>query len=284
MIRRMRIIGLSMKFLPFIASLFPMRASRSLAAVVALVAFASPAAADLQLSPGRVVLDDQNRSAAVHLGSLKTKPSTFRIYFMGYLQQSNGATVEAKRPESEIAKSLIVYSPRSVELNPGESQTVRILYRRNPKVPPGEYRTYLTFAGEPDLPTNDTTSVQVAISSAIAIPVIVRVGDVSATATVANAKLERGKGGSQIATFDIKRSGNGSVYGDLTATMIDADGKTVEIGRRSGVAVFVENDHMPVELVLSPPPGVILAPGSVRIEYRTPEEQGGELLASAVVE
>ena len=107
----------------------------------------------------------------------------------------NGSLEEADeaKPGEQFADKLIRYSPRQITLEPGRTQTVRLLVRKPRDLAPGEYRSHLLFQSVPpaDFGTSveaegveeGTISVQMIPTFAISIPIIIRHGDVSAGVT-----------------------------------------------------------------------------------------------------
>ena len=60
-----------------------------------------------------------------------------------------------------------------------------------------------------------------------------------------------------------------------------ANGKPVEVGRFSGVAVYVPNPVRQAQIPLRPPAGVVLRNGALRLTYSEQASAGGKLLADA---
>ena len=125
-----------------------------LAAVACIVL---PAAAwaqslgDLGVSPTRVVLAGRTRSAEIVLLNRGTQPATYRISVVNMRMTETGRfeTIEQTESDQMFADKLIRYAPRQVTLDPGATQTVRVMVRKPRDLPPGEYRSHLYFRAVP---------------------------------------------------------------------------------------------------------------------------------------
>lgn len=241
------------------------------APLINVTAFA--AWAELRLAPTRAVLTEERRSAVIRLHAPGPEGLRLRVYFIDLRQRDDGSYESRVRPEAKQAEALLRASPRAVDLAPGDMADVRLYFRPGVDVPPGEYRTHLAFAAEPAAPAEssqprkDRVDVQIAIVPVVSIPVIVRVGDLRATAAIENARIERRDGAPRQVVLHLVRDGTASLYGDLVVVAQGADGETVELGRRSGVAAFTENRRLALSAPLSLPEGRSVAPGSLRVLF-----------------
>jgi fimbrial chaperone protein len=258
-------------------------------------ACAFPAFAELSLFPTRIVLEKNQRSAQVELLNRGTAPQTYRISVVNRRMTVDGDIVLAENPEPDerFADSMLRYSPRQVTLQPGQSQTVRVLLRKPAELAAGEYRSHLQFDRVED--TSAATSIEAAAAATgggigvvirallgASIPVIVRHGDTQARVALSDLALETDPASSaRILRLQFDRQGNRSVYGDLRVTFASATGAAVEVGRAFGVAVYAPNALRKALLQLDPPPGLALAGGVLHVTFRDRPEAGGGLLAEA---
>lgn len=264
--------------------------------LVAAWACAWPAAAELSLFPTRIVLEKNQRSAQVELLNRGTGPETYRISVVNRRMTVDGDIVLADNaePDERFADSMLRYSPRQVTLQPGQSQTVRVLLRKPAELAAGEYRSHLQFDRVED--SSAATSIEAAGSApggggigvviralvGASIPVIVRHGDTQAQVALSDLALESEPPSSaRILRLQFDRQGNRSVYGDLRVTFTPNGRAAVEVGRAFGVAVYVPNLLRRARLQLDPPPGVALAGGVLHVTFRERPEAGGALLAEA---
>lgn len=266
------------------------------ASAIALLA-PSVAHADLMLFPTRIVVSGTQRSAQVEIVNRGDKPETYRITIVNRRMSETGEIVEAKTPEpgEQFADTMLVYSPRQVTLQPGASQTVRVSVRKPAGLADGEYRSHLQFDRVADATAaSDLEAVgktepgQVSIVFraliGVSIPVIVRQGTTSATVTLDSLAIVPAKGEAPPAlSFVFNRQGTQSVYGDVVATYTPAGGKTVVVGKVSGIAVYVPNAARKAQLPLTLPKDMALRGGTLKLTYSERADAGGKLIAEAQI-
>jgi len=266
---------------------------RSLALWVLLVG-ATTAHADLMLYPTRVIIDGRQQSAQIELVNRGTKAETYRINLVNRRMTEDGQIIAATEamPGEQFASDMIRYSPRQVTLEPGSSQTVRIMVRKPAGLASGEYRSHLQFDRVPDVegqsdieslakPPEGEISIVLQALIGASIPVIVREGKTEASVTLDNLQLDKNKGATPQLHFVIRRAGNRSVYGNFTALFTPSQGKPVQIGRADGVAVYVPNTSRTAALPLELPAGLTLSDGVLTLNYKEPTAAGGKLIALA---
>lgn len=266
------------------------------ALVTLALALAAPLAlADLSLYPTRIVLEKNQRAAQVELMNNGTAPETYRINLVNRRMGEMGEFIalEAPGPGDQFADPLLRYSPKQVTVQPGSSQTVRILVRKPADLAPGEYRSHLQFdrvadaAGATSVEQASTPGdkgIGVVITALVgaSIPVIVRQGDTQASATLSDLALLPAAGDTAPAlSFVINRSGNRSLYGDLTVRFTPKGGQPVDLAKAGALAVYVPNALRRARMALQVPAGTTLAGGSLSLSYRERAEAGGKMMAEA---
>jgi P pilus assembly chaperone PapD len=259
---------------------------RWLAALAAVIGaffpiFASAqGAGDLLVAPTRLVFEGRQRTAEVTLVNIGAKTATYRLSFVQLRMNADGGTQEIqaadKLPDELFAHDLIRYSPRQVTLEPRAAQTIRLQLRKPEGLVPGEYRSHLLFRAVPtDEPRleapADAVTVRLTPIYGVSIPVIVRHGELQATAQLTDLALTRGDAAPTL-DFQIRRAGDRSVYGNLSATFTPAGGKPVVVGQANGVAVYATAAIRHATLELRLPPGTALGRGRLHLAYT---EQGG---------
>jgi len=196
-------------------------------AATALLAAPTPAAAgigDLLVAPTRLVLDGR-RGTEVILNNIGDEPATYRISVEFRRMTPDGRLVDVTEPtpEEKLASEMIVYAPRRVTLAPNQPQSVRIAARAPQGIADGEYRVHLLFRAIPparpvtapkDQPS--ATGLRFALTPiyGVTIPVIVRLGNLSAKAGIANVHLASHEGKPAVA-LDLSRSGGRSTFGEV---------------------------------------------------------------------
>jgi len=270
--------------------------SHLLAAVLAVMAPAvSLADADVTVSPTRIVFDGNTRKAQVSLINNSAAPKTYRISWSRKRLTESGRyeEVEQAQPGERFSDTMIRFSPRQIVLPPGKPQAVRLLLRKPADLEVGEYRSYLKFSAIPSGEERSiekvlkrdgrSVSIQLTPIMAVSIPVIVRHGDVDVAVSISNLILNSGQGQPKLA-FNIERSGNGSVYGDIEVRFVPANRseEPLVIGQHTGVSVFPPLARLQYQIPLQLPAGRHLDAGTIEVTYRERANGGGgKILARA---
>lgn len=258
----------------------------------ALVLLPQAALADLMLYPTRVVFEKNMRTAQVDLINNGSEPATYRISLVNQRMGEDGQflPVEAPIAGELFANEMVQFSPRQVTLQPGTSQTVRVMVRKPASLAAGEYRSHLHFEKMPE--PRGATSVEpgangkeigITLTALVgaSIPVIVR-HEVE-PASVSLSHLAYLKSPQPTVTLQFDRSGNSSVYGDLAVGFTPQGGAEQVIARAAGVAVYNPNPLRRAKIALQPPAGLALARGTLRVTYSARPEAGGAVLAEATL-
>lgn len=235
-------------------------------------------AADLNISPKRLVFSSDNRSAAVYVFNRGATGATYSIELVDRVMLNDGQIIavgeikkgsdsDAIAARVKSARDLITFSPRRVTLGPGESQIIRVRMLAPPGLAAGEYRSHLTVTTLPPenigvtaeqltKPTEGQLSMTVVSLLSLSIPVIVRQDTPAGKPELDALKLtpHPDHGPTQpLATLDLalKRSGIGSVYGSLEVVAQKGNAKGEALGAIKGIAVYPEIDHRPVSVGLT---------------------------------
>jgi len=257
----------------------------------------SHALAELMLYPTRVVFAGNQRAAQLELINNGTESATYRISLVNRRMSETGAfsNIDVALPGEQFAEDLLRYSPRQVTLAPGAGQAVRIMVRKPANLATGEYRSHLLFAKQPE--PRGRTSVESSNAKAdneigimltalvgASIPVIVRHGNTDASVALTRLDLRRPADKAPVLAFVVERSGNQSVYGDLTISFTPNSGSEQVIARANGVAVYTPNPLRRASITLGQLNGSRLTNGALRVTYREQAEDGGALLAATVLQ
>jgi hypothetical protein len=162
---------------------------RPIGAIGLVLAFmllgAGPAAADLLISPLRVVFEARTRSVTVVVTNQSQETKTYRLEWAEKRAKPDGQYEDVPEPDPTmpVSSKLVQFSPRQVTLAPGESQQVRVALRAPADLPAGEYRSHLSFVsiGQPQRQASRRqqqggAGIEVFLNLGFAIPVIVRHG------------------------------------------------------------------------------------------------------------
>jgi hypothetical protein len=181
------------------------------------------------------------------------------------------------------AADMIIYAPRRVTLAPREPQAIRITARAPQGLPDGEYRVHLLFRAIP--PANPVVKApatdpekglrfQLTPVYGVTIPVIVRLGNLQATAGIANVHLDK-KDGNSLVSLELSRLGTRSTFGEVRVLKA---GVKDPIALQKGVAVYTEINARHVSVPVSPAfKGDVTGP--VTIQYVETFDDGSHVLA-----
>lgn len=251
---------------------------------------------DLIVAPTRVVFEDRTRSAQLAIANKGSGTATYRISVINMRMSDSGQLTEIAEPDpgQNFADRLFRYSPRQVTLEPGASQAIRLLLRKPKDLPPGEYRSHLMMRAIPDeagqsveapATAEGAISIQLIPIFGIAIPIIIRHGDLEYGAGISNLEYVKPAEANQLGRirFNLERTGDRSTFGDLTASINDG-GKEVVLAQVMRLAVYTPNQSRRVEMPLRIPEGVSISGKKITLKYKTIPEEGGKVLAEGVAQ
>ncbi|MDL2355483.1 MAG: molecular chaperone, partial [Pseudomonadota bacterium] len=251
---------------------------RTLLTLTAALLLPQAALADLMLFPTRLVFDKNQRTAQVDLINNGSEPATYRITLVNQRMGEDGQflPVDTSPPAGELfASDMLQYSPRQVTLQPGTSQTVRVMVRKPASLAAGEYRSHLHFEkmaaprGATSVEAGKEKEIGIVLTALIgaSIPVIVRHEVAPAGVTLSHLELLTAAAPAQPATLALQfdRTGASSVYGDLAVGFAPRGGAEQIVARAAGVAVYSPNPLRRARLALQAPAGTALAHGTLRV-------------------
>lgn len=249
----------------------------------------------MTIAPTRLVLEDGEASAVVHVGNHGDLPVALRISVVNKRMLETGLITDVEEPEPDetFARDLIRYAPRRLVLEPGQTQTVRLLVRKpaGRPLPAGEYRSHLVFRSVPvpppanqDPAEKEADGIRIAARAIIetSIPVIYRTGELPAAVRFDETavQLDSDPGAVPTLTLRLAREGKRSVYGDLVVDWIRPDLSTRQLANLGGVAVYHPTPSRVFHIGLQLPQGMRLEGGELRARFR---ERNGEAEAHMTI-
>ena len=176
----------------------------------------------------RVVFEGSKRAEVITVINNSNRTETYRVgwrhFVMSKDKSLNPVDENALPPEVKPSNDMIRFSPRRFTLKPNETQQMRVMLRMPAGLADGEYRSHLTIRPEADVEdfkldkkyeaAEGKTGVVFRMLAGLSMPVIVRKGDLSSTATIENFKLTKMPDHIH-SEFSLLRTGNRSTYGDL---------------------------------------------------------------------
>jgi len=247
---------------------------------------------DLLITPRRVVFEGSKRSMDLNLANTGKDTATYAISIVQIRMKEDGGfeTITDPDPGQRFADRFIRFFPRSVTLGPNEAQAVKIQLIRSNELEPGEYRSHFYFRAIPKISplgekekAKDTTTISVMLTPVfgITIPAIIRVGESTAKVSISDLgfKIEN----DTIPRFSMvfNRSGNMSVFGDLTVDHISTRGKITRVGMANGVAVYTPNARRQFQFNLNKVPEIDFRTGTLRVIYTASSDVKPVRLAEA---
>lgn len=246
------------------------------------VLFCAPvfAQGDLMITPTRVVFEGNKQKEELNLANMGSETATYSISFVQKNMREDGSFENVEKLDSTAlyADPYLRIFPRTVTLAPRESQSVIVQFRRKAGMQSGEYRSHLFFRSEKDYTplsqdrgVKDSTLLSVSLTPifGMSIPIIIRTGEVTVSATISNPTLETTTNNTQNLLFTINRVGNISLFGDISIQFIPQQGAPFEVGALNGVGIYTSIDYRKMNIPLSNPKGGPLPKGKLKITYNS---------------
>lgn len=248
---------------------------KTLLASACALSFVS-AAAEVMITPTRMVLENNKRSAEFILVNKGDEQGVYRITLENRRMRLDGALedVEVANPGELYADKVLRYSPRRATLDPGERQTIRVS-AVTAGLAPGEYRSHMRIMGAPtsagrtlseltETEASDISIELIAIRS-LTIPVIVRVGKLGADVTIEDAKITTDEQEEEtLFVARLERTGDKSTYGDV---QIYVNGQKEPVYFARGIAIYTPNTERDLYLPMPADLASTLKGQTVRIAY-----------------
>lgn len=234
---------------------------------------------NLLVTPRRVVFEGNTKSIDLNLANIGQDSATYAISMVQIRMNEDGSfeTITEPDPGQQFANKYIRYFPRSVTLPPNEAQVVKVQLVRTGNLKPGEYRSHFYFRsvpkpvalGEEEEPNIDTTSISVRLVPVfgITIPAIIRIGSSKTEITLSELNLDLSEDGKPTFSLAFNRSGNFSVYGDLTVDHVAEDGTVTRVGMANGIAVYTPNTIRYFKFNLTDVPNIDYHSGKLIVSY-----------------
>jgi P pilus assembly chaperone PapD len=263
-----------------------------LAILSALVLFTnkSTAQGNLLITPRRVVFEGNKQSQELTLANTGADTARYTVSFVQYRMTEDGSFIQIDQPNEGqfFADKYLRFFPRSVTLPPNGSQVIRMQYRKMPEMQNVEYRSHVYFRAVPtekllgdEQASTDTTSIGIKLVPifGISIPVIIRNGDLQAKVDLTSINLDLKSDTVPNLALTFERSGDKSVYGDLSVSWVLAQAEPVEVGAVRGIAVYTPNSIRNFKMQLRKVPGVDYSKGKLMIRFQAPNDGKAEIYA-----
>ncbi|PZQ48273.1 MAG: hypothetical protein DI551_01940 [Micavibrio aeruginosavorus] len=209
--------------------------------------------AELTITPNVVLIQGRDRFAEVNLINTGDSATTYQIGWRFFKMTETGyQPVEASLTPFDLSQN-VVFTPRTVTLEPGVRQKVRLALRLKSEPPaPGDYRAHLSFKmvsdplaslkAKKNAPGEHKNIVGVGMKVGYSIPIIYRVGESNSVVTIDKAAFQinpKNKKPEATVTFS-RGEGAYGVVGHLYLYHKPASGEEKLVGEISNANIFSE--------------------------------------------
>ena len=252
------------------------------------IPFELTAQGDLLITPRRVVFEGNKQSQELTLANTGQDTARYNVSFVQYRMTESGAfeQIEVADSGQYFADKYLRFFPRSVTLAPNEAQVVRMQFRRMPDMQEGEYRSHVYFRavptetalGEETLADSTAIGIRLIPIFGITIPIIIRIGELDLSVDLKDISLDTKTDTIPNLSVTFTRSGDKSVYGDMTVNWVSGN-ENIEVGVVRGIAVYTPNKLRRFNMQLRKPEGVDYSKGKLVIRYQAPNDLKPEVYA-----
>ena len=254
-----------------------------LSCFAAILPVTAIAQGNLLITPTRAIFEGSKRSLDLNLANTGQDTAIYAISLIQVRMKDDGGfeTITEPDPGQRFADRFIRYFPRTVTLGPKEAQVVKVQLIRSGELLDGEYRSHIYFRAIPNRAplgeqekVKDTTAISVRITPVfgITIPLIIRKGESTTRVTLSDLVFDITDESVPRISFVFNRTGNMSIYGDITVDHISPQGKITRVGAANGVAVYTPNTIRKFQFSLNKIPGVDFNTGNIRVIYSAPSD------------
>ena len=244
---------------------------------------------NLQIMPRRVVFEGTKISQELSLANSGLDTAKYVVSFVQMRMKEDGSFEQITVPDSGqyFSDKFFRIVPRTVTLAPKETQVVKMQLVKSSKLVQGEYRSHIYFRSIPkekplgEEALKDTTAVSVRLIPifGITIPAIIRVGECSAKVSIKEIGIEKANDTINRLQMKLFRTGNISVYGDMTVNHISPDGKVTRVALVKGLAVYTPNSFRRFQCNLNNIAGIDYHIGKLHVIYSATGDVKSTVLA-----
>lgn len=247
----------------------------------------SNAEARVDILPHLLVVESRERSTELNVLNLSQDLNRYELKIIHYRQDENGIYETLEEPLSPLfdPEQIVRMSPMEFRLGATDRQKVRVALRKPSDLPEGEYRFHLVATSykveDPNIrDVQDEVAIALKINLGVAIPVIVRHGDLSATGSLDSFNLlpaNQTETGQPQLNFIARREGNASTLGRVEVAWAPEGEKFRDIGFITNFNLFTEIDYRNGSVPLD----VFPSGGQLRILYK--DEHNGTVYDEIVI-
>lgn len=177
------------------SSLLKLSLTRIICFIIFSALITNIAWANLLIVPTRVVIQEKQKSASVILINMSNLTTTYQLHWVQKKQMPDGRLINIPSDSAEVrsASTLLKFSPHQITLAANRKQIVRIVLKEPIDFKARELRSHLSFLALSDIEKNDFPfnigpPIQSQFMKSFSIPVIIRQGDLNASAKITSIK------------------------------------------------------------------------------------------------
>lgn len=244
--------------------------------VACFVIPANTIAQGLLVLPRRVIFEGTKRTQEVNLANSGMDTAKYTISLIEIRMNEDGTFDQVSDTTEGVAslgKNLRIF-PRTVILGPNEAQTIKVHLTNSGKLAEGEYRSHIYIKTLPkERPEGKQLKQMVSNLSlkltpvfGLTVPVIARVGTYSGEVTFSGVNFEMPNDSPRI-NLVLNRTGNMSIYGNLSIDYVPETGEPVRLELVKGLAVYTPVKTRRLRVSLAKKEKVDFTTGKLRIIY-----------------
>jgi hypothetical protein len=233
---------------------------------------------DLLIYPKRIVFDGTKRSQDLNLVNSGSDTARYVISVVQIRMKEDGSfeNITTPDPGQNFADRNFRFFPRSVVLGPKEVQTVKVQLTGFSSLTAGEYRSHLYFRSEEaqkpmglEKPRADSGKISISITPiyGLSIPVIIRSGESTTDISLSKVGFRFERDTIPVLQMNLNRSGNMSVYGDITVDYVSKEGRETRVAQVKGIAVYTPNARRVIQLTLDRSSAVDYHKGALHVVF-----------------
>ena len=251
---------------------------------------------NLLITPNRIVFNKNSKpKVLMNIVNTGEDTATYSISFINYRMTEDGDfdTITEEDSLHMFSEKYLRVFPRKVKLAPGEPQVVAVQVRKKSNMKLGEYRSHAYFRGiekpkealgQDEKAGSDTLGFKLSLTPiyGMTIPVIFRNIEDNSTVDIENQKYVRDN---MIDYVDLNliRYGDTSFYGSVQVEYIPVSGKSVIVGRISGIGVYTDITKRKVRIRLNNTDVVNFLSGELIIRVIVKDQYNRESVVSKAI-
>lgn len=248
---------------------------------------------DLLVFPKRLEFENTNtRFQNITINNVGKEAVTYSVSFVNIKMGEDGSFTPIEVPEKDqfFASPFLRCYPRTISLQPQESQIIKVQLIKTAEMKEGEYRSHLYFRAlpktEPLTPTNETKpeekglGIKLTAIYGVTMPIIIKVGKSTTEVNVDSLQLSN-ENNVQYLKMNINRNGNMSVFGDIKVNYIAPSGTSTPIAYIKGFAVYTPGTLRKAKIKLDADKKVNYSEGSIEVIYC--KQESGTVFAKSLL-